>query len=1072
MFAFLGLSALLLGSCVTEIFKGDELPGGKANTLSVYVTANSLDVEYAKTRSSVAPQPGEDQIGDLYLLFFEADPGRNGSFVDYVKIEGPLMMHTRFDINLMDTDIDVLDAYNVLAIANIDGVAGNRYLNNMSVESWMFQWATKTERDVMREALAWTTTGFAIQPSGLLMNGRVEKAHSQFHLNLILTRNQVRFDVLNGVKDGYDLVGVQIHNAYPASSIWNSGEMDFTNRVGRIPMYYGYTNPNPQSDIMGGLYAFENQVPMPVQNDNFTTTLLILLRDRTTLEEGWFRANITPTEGAQILKRNNVYRLTINNVGGPGHTTWQEAYDDPNPTELDYVINYWDLDNSGVIVQDGSSILSIPSRTVRIGRAGGISTHQIFVFTNSTNPVSPLSIRSQSYTPANNQTSATLSGNVLTIIATALDESELERLGTITLGFAGLEATVNVIQSGIADNFLKVHLPSGANIPRFAPFAGIASDWIRVEASGDWTAEIFTDAPDGFSFGGTSLGVIRNVISSAEPADAALINNNRFQIFTYSANPDATVREAFIVVTLDDDPEHHAVVFRISQAPAGGISVVPNQTTVTFNGAGTGLAAVPNNTTTTFNVRPSEIVNPDDSVTIAEWDWELLPAGSDSYFSVTDIHSLTDPADNSLTVSAVGMNLAGSQRTATLRIFLVANPSTFVDIRLVQQPMSINLSPNTVPAVGYVGGRTQPISVVGDASLQWSAAIVTNGGTAGDGRTLVQHEAKLFIQGGGEVDPLATYSMATQFYVAFPKVYYPNRQITISADVTVTVAGMTQTIRVTQNPLMPNNMTSFNIIGSSQNWGALGNTYNQAWDAALATIPGYSRLSTNGNLTTTSVNPTVSYLHVVPQQGNAAATNWNWAVVHDFINVRDGFVVIAQQSSALNAVNNSNSPIRMAGYNNLVYGVNSNNVQITETHSSQTKVYQFLMERGNRPLTAAQVQSFHNDGINTVIPGPWPASAVIMMTKTSNDNQAQLIIDPENRFLYIGESQIFWNSSNVSGNRQIFLDNLMFYVGNASKYGSHFTDLFIEDGRTNSQPAPWDDWWGANRMSANGVPSK
>jgi hypothetical protein len=56
----------------------------------------------------------------------------------------------------------------------------------------------------------------------------------------------------------------------------------------------------------------------------------------------------------------------------------------------------------------------------------------------------------------------------------------------------------------------------------------------------------------------------------------------------------------------------------------------------------------------------------------------------------------------------------------------------------------------------------------------------------------------------------------------------------------------------------------------------------------------------------------------------------------------------------------------------------------------------------------------------------------------------------------------------VSGNNAHFLDNLIFYIANAAKYGSHFQDLFIEDGEPDSVPAPWDSHWEPN----TGVPEK
>jgi hypothetical protein len=74
-----------------------------------------------------------------------------------------------------------------------------------------------------------------------------------------------------------------------------------------------------------------------------------------------------------------------------------------------------------------------------------------------------------------------------------------------------------------------------------------------------------------------------------------------------------------------------------------------------------------------------------------------------------------------------------------------------------------------------------------------------------------------------------------------------------------------------------------------------------------------------------------------------------------------------------------------------------------------------------------------------------------------------LVIDPEKHFIFAGEMSHF-EVGQMSGNRLEFTQNLVKYMENVTRYGSHFTDLLIEDGRPNAQPAPWDSYWGANAM--------
>jgi hypothetical protein len=127
------------------------------------------------------------------------------------------------------------------------------------------------------------------------------------------------------------------------------------------------------------------------------------------------------------------------------------------------------------------------------------------------------------------------------------------------------------------------------------------------------------------------------------------------------------------------------------------------------------------------------------------------------------------------------------------------------------------------------------------------------------------------------------------------------------------------------------------------------------------------------------------------------------------------------------------------------------------------------------------------DGINVQInaTAEMPESAVVLITKQNNDsttaasntNDVLMLLDVENKFIYIGDSTLFWYDAYLTGHRGTFLNNVMYYVANAAKYGSHFTDLLLEgdggginprdlgDGRV-AQPAPWDEaYWGRNVMT-------
>ena len=66
--------------------------------------------------------------------------------------------------------------------------------------------------------------------------------------------------------------------------------------------------------------------PPPKQNDQVTTCLIIKVRNKQSGTASYHRVNVHPLESGQSLKRNNVYKLTVNSVKKEGYATELEAY--------------------------------------------------------------------------------------------------------------------------------------------------------------------------------------------------------------------------------------------------------------------------------------------------------------------------------------------------------------------------------------------------------------------------------------------------------------------------------------------------------------------------------------------------------------------------------------------------------------------------------------------------------------------------------------------------------------------------------------------------------------------------
>jgi len=238
-------------------------------------------------------------------------------------------------------------------------------------------------------------------------------------------------------------------------------------------------------------------------------------------------------------------------------------------------------------------------------------------------------------------------------------------------------------------------------------------------------------------------------------------------------------------------------------------------------------------------------------------------------------------------------------------------------------------------------------------------------------------------------------------------------------------------------------------------YGVVGGAYGGITSSG---IPGYAR--------STAISGTTNYVQV--SNANLAAT-YNWTPVINYrTSTNNGFVALfgdVNGTATQGAYNSATSPLNTCGY--VIGGPSTpaNSILTTDPTAMNTKVYHFLLDQGHTPLTAASITAQFNGNGACTTATTIPAGAVSMLVKTGGG--ATLVIDPVNNLLYCGEGQVFEIATVASGVWP-FIDNLMYYVANAAKYGTNFTDMFIEDGQPNAVPAPWDTYWGANA----GVPSK
>jgi hypothetical protein len=226
----------------------------------------------------------------------------------------------------------------------------------------------------------------------------------------------------------------------------------------------------------------------------------------------------------------------------------------------------------------------------------------------------------------------------------------------------------------------------------------------------------------------------------------------------------------------------------------------------------------------------------------------------------------------------------------------------------------------------------------------------------------------------------------------------------------------------------------------------------------------FQLVSDNNN----SVPATASYVHAT---NNGISATYDWNPVNTFRQQKDGitvFVCSDESNSSVNALNSSTSPLHMSGFT--VSNADGGTYGRVNPAITDTKIYHYLVDMGPKPISGT-ISDFSGDGVHTFAYIPSTAVPVICLLSGANNSaltdptRIYVAVDPVKQLVYIGEGQLFNSNGDLSNNRGTFLDNLICYVANAARYGSHFTDLLRDD---LSIPAPWDNYWGPNK----GVPAQ
>ncbi|MDR0765817.1 MAG: hypothetical protein LBF09_02620 [Odoribacteraceae bacterium] len=1024
---------------------GGELPRGG------FVLDYVIPQSRVSTYGTIPAEAGEDQVNSLYVLFFQETTGGTGNFLGYYQVpttddDGePVPLSASGQIRVDFKDITVTEdpaveppvtftpdgTYSLLIAANVDGFLDE----GMDALAWISDMQGKSENLVLatcllkvRGAADEQDNGHTIQGDNLPMSARVKRNAGQNTVSVELRRSVCRVDVRSEVPAGYKLVSASIWNAYPTSPAWENVLTDY--KASRLKRLYGVTTTTPE--IIGKLYALENGTSASAPADEVTTCLILGFQQDPGDDIYYYRANINVTDVGQRLQRNNVYRLNVKGIHGPGELCELDAYTSQEFL-LDVTVNEWNLDDQGGILSDGNNVLAVPTRVIVFTPVAESRSYSIYTSGPGTLEMS------QSRLPAG--ITANLDGHTLTVAVTANEE---EREGYIELRMGDLKVLVSIKQTGNLDKYIDL---SRYDVPPF-PGNGVyqMEGDVQVSSSGPWSAKIHGA---GFTFQFRGSAAESPVELSHYPT------GETFMITTLGTNPTTDPRYAFVSVYLDEDPDVHQVLV-LSQNGRTSYNFSPVLTggeSLAFDAAGTRTSGREK-----FNV---VIDGQDDEEWQASIPYEYADRFVVRYYD-------KDGTLQSGATSGFGtgyfdivptINTTGVEISTNVEVALLDNQDSRQTIPLTQGKFTLTLPnfPTTVTAMG----DTRTINVSLSPALTgaaWEAEITSSTRSAAYFGTIVGTNT-------------ASGSMSQTMTLSYPKLPVTYMHDGASTDITVTIAaaGISEDLTVQQSAaawrainiqsyhtsddgnLTPpaSSVTKFDHFNHF--YYAINNIYFDSYSPTgtvrtkeLITMnTGYSYLATlaggiiNMNLSTSSYSSSISTITTWLNQNVSAMYN---QPANFMILLGDDHPDASQRKSMVSSV------LGVDCYDN----PSANTARRTAVAApvegtSARKVWDYVMVNGPfGPVTPGNISIISNDSYIGVLGSNKPSTTVSLLNYP--DGRTEIAIDPVKRLLFIGNIEVFGTIQNpdasMNTDEHRFMRNIIAFIINAAQYGEYFLSDF------------------------------
>lgn len=1031
-FTYIIITSVILGGCISD---NDDGSGGVAEKTMRFTF--TMPESLVNTRA-VDAEDGENTVNDLVLLFFEPSTNGTGKYVGYYNAPDdqlPKNNEMEFSLNItFDNGLSKASAYSILAMANME----DNLLNDMDIsfDSFIQNIKGMNQNEVVQMAIM-NVSGVdtdesdnskAVVQSNLPMSAQANKAENEANVSMKLIRTVARFDIINNAS-GYSIQSVSIWNAAMQGSVWE-GNKTLTN-IPHTKRYYGLkSDGNELNKILGGLYAFENVSVSPEQNDRTTTCLILGIKPNGTTQVTYYRLNVSARERGQYLKRNNVYQITISGVTTAGESTEEDAYAN-GKFSLDVSINAWDRDEDGLILRNGENLLALPTRKAVFKPQA--EERQYYVYTLGTGTLE------LSYLDMPAGMSARLDGNNLYISVTdyALDQ----RKGSIELKFAGMSGIIEIVQSGQTEKFLTL---SHTTVPSY-PAGVLNSDMlapspILITSSGSWTAQIYNG--EFFSFTtNTFAGTLTGATNEA-------INN----VYTIAVNSEAKSRTAFILVSLDDDPENYRNVIVLTQNGSGDFTMSPSNATVNFE------------PDMSLNLRSSNEFEVTPSSAGDTWTATFEPGGNGDKFSI----EYEDGAFVGGKVTGKGkfkivpkeVNYTGVYNASVL--VSLNNGAKTKRVTVTQSYYDITVTPAT-SIVASSGGDTKihvASSSSSSSSLTWSATVTGSSEAVAAG--LIPYFS--LDAAGKPVTTISGLTVNRDFTVTMPGIYtHLTQQPKATIEVKLDGSTIVKEVTVTQNPVQYVDLYAQSINGYHGSWDAYRNYFNMWIDKMQDT----GLFGPSGTLYTQSGIKATSYnndrvlnnarLFNIPQ-ASSISTSFNWKNV-----IKDDHVALlytAYSYSYTNVLRDYSpfSPLAPFTVVNLNTGTGIDRFIVTTGSNTKTKIYKYLMGESVDGLPAspfgtvdpAKVSYRTLDAINCALTS-WPDTFIPLMYAPGNPAQVVIGIDPTHRMIFMGDFEFFCTNGDAAANfgagkedNYKFMMNLISYMVNVANYGDAFNKKLID----------------------------